>query len=121
MLYAMLIYEAEEVGQSYTEADEQTALRGHRALQERAKRAGHFAEALQLTPPSAASTLRVRGGEVTLVDGPFTETKELLIGLYVMECDDLEAAIAYAKSIPHAATGSVELRPVAYREAMAQA
>lgn len=68
------------------------------------------AEALQ--PTRAATTLRVRGGEVQLTDGPFAETKEQLMGFYLIDVRDLNEALRVAAGIPAARVGSVEVRPV---------
>jgi len=116
MLYALLIYQAEEVLDNYSEADQNAALAGHRALQKKTKAAGHFVEANQLLPSSSATTVRVRDGKTSVTDGPFTETKELLIGLYVFDCGTLDEAIEYAAQIPHSETGAIEVRPIAYFE-----
>ena len=116
MLYALLIYEAEEVRDNYSPEDETNALAAHRALQENTKTAGRFVEANQLLPSSSASTVRRRNGRVSVTDGPFAETKELLIGLYVFDCETLEQAIEYAGDIPHSDTGAIEVRPIAYYE-----
>ncbi len=59
-----------------------------------------------------ATTVRVRNGEVTLFDGPFAETKEMLAGFYLLEAKDLNEAINVAAGIPPARHGSVEVRPV---------
>lgn len=59
-----------------------------------------------------ATTVRVRGGEVTLFDGPYAETKEMLAGFYLVEANDLNAAIELAAGIPPARYGSIEVRPV---------
>ena len=59
-----------------------------------------------------ATTVRVRNGEVTLFDGPFAETKEMLAGFYLVEAKDLNEAIQIAAGIPPAKHGSVEVRPV---------
>ena len=56
--------------------------------------------------------MRIRGDKVTISDGPFAETKEHLGGFYLLECDDLDTAIRYAKLIPSAKYGTVEVRPV---------
>lgn len=116
MLYALLIYQAEDVLDNYAEADKDAALAGHRALQEKTKAAGRFIEANQLLPSSSATTVRVRNGRTSVTDGPFAETKELLIGLYVFDCETLEQAIDYAAQIPHGETGAIEVRPIAYFE-----
>ena len=59
-----------------------------------------------------ATTVRVRNGEVTLFDGPFAETREMLAGFYLIDAKDLNEAIQLAAGIPPAAYGSVEVRPV---------
>jgi len=64
-----------------------------------------------LAPPSAATTVRVRGGEVLLTDGPFAETKEVIVGFDILECADLDEAIAVAAAHPMAYSGRLELRP----------
>jgi hypothetical protein len=65
-----------------------------------------------LRPASDARTVRVRDGEVLLADGPFAETKEQIGGLTVIECADLDEAIAVAASHPVARYGMVEVRPL---------
>ena len=118
MQYALLIYQAEEILDHYSDEDEAAALAAHRTLQNAAKAAGHFLEANQLLPSSSANTVRRRGGKITVTDGPFTETKELLIGLYVFDCETLEQAIEYASQIPDCNTGAIEIRPIAYLETL---
>ena len=66
-----------------------------------------------LAPPSAATTVRVRGGETMLTDGPFAETKEVIVGFDILECADLDEAIAVAAAHPMAHRGRIELRPYA--------
>jgi hypothetical protein len=66
-----------------------------------------------LNDPSTATTIRVRNGETLTVDGPFAETKEWMSGYYIIECDDLDQALAAALMAPSAKYGSVEVRPVA--------
>lgn len=65
-----------------------------------------------LHPVHTATTVRVRGGQVQLYDGPFAETKELLAGFYLVEAKDLNEAIQIAAGIPPAKHGSIEVRPV---------
>src|SRR3569833_1172309 len=65
-----------------------------------------------LRPPSEATTIRVRDGEVLLTDGPFTEAKEQIGGYVVLECDDLDEALEIAAKHPAATYGSIEVRPV---------
>jgi hypothetical protein len=66
-----------------------------------------------LAAPSAATTVRVRGGQVLLTDGPFAETKEVIVGFDILECADLDEAIAVAVKHPMAYHGRLELRPYA--------
>ena len=68
------------------------------------------AEALQ--PVDTATTVRVRGGKVTITDGPFAETKEQLAGFYLLDARDLNEALQMAARIPPAREGSIEVRPV---------
>ena len=73
----------------------------------------HLASA-KLQPVATASTVRGRNGKPVVTDGPFAETKEQLGGYHLVECADLDEAIAIAKRIPTLAHGgSVEVRPVA--------
>jgi len=64
----------------------------------------------QLRPPSHARTVRVRDGEVLVTDGPFAETKDVIIGYDVLECADLEEALAVAAKHPVAKVGTIEVR-----------
>lgn len=59
-----------------------------------------------------ATTVRVRGGERIVSDGPFAETNEMLIGYYVIDVEDLDTACAWAARMPHVRGGSVEVRPI---------
>lgn len=65
-----------------------------------------------LMPTETATSVQVHDGDVITTDGPFAETKEQLGGYYLLECDNLDDAIAWAAKIPHAAMGTVEVRPV---------
>ena len=67
----------------------------------------------ELAPPSAATTIRVRDGELLVSDGPFAETKEVIVGYDLLECADLDEAIEVARAHPMARGGRLELRPFA--------
>lgn len=73
---------------------------------------GHMLAAEPLHGTHTATTVRVRNGEVTLFDGPFAETREMLAGFYLVDAPDLNAAIQIAAGIPPARHGSIEVRPV---------
>ena len=73
---------------------------------------GAFLAGEGLQPSTTASTVRIEEGtEPTVTDGPFAESKEQLGGFYLLECNDLDEALQYAKKIPFQ-NGSVEVRPV---------
>jgi hypothetical protein len=74
--------------------------------------AGKFVSGEGLQSVTTATTLRVEDGERVLTDGPFAETKEQLAGFYLLDCADLDEAVAYAAKIPGAQSGCVEVRPV---------
>jgi hypothetical protein len=67
----------------------------------------------ELAPASTATTVRVRGGELLLSDGPFTETKEVIVGFDLLECADLDEAVEVARNHPMARVGRLEIRPFA--------
>jgi len=60
----------------------------------------------------SSTSVRVRNGEQTMTDGPFAETKEQLGGFYLVDVEDLDAAIQVAARIPGAQTGTIEVRPI---------
>lgn len=65
-----------------------------------------------LARTSAATTVRVRNGQLLVSDGPFTETKEVIVGYDLLECADLDEAIEVARAHPMARGGRLELRPL---------
>ena len=77
------------------------------------KDAGQVLGAEQLHPVDSATTVRLREGDRLLTDGPFIETKEHLLGFYLLDVPDLDAAIEWAARMPLIRYGSVEVRPVA--------
>jgi hypothetical protein len=82
------------------------------AFDDEVRRSGHCIASEALQPVSAATTVRVRNGKVSVTDGPFAETKECLAGFYMIEARDLNEAIQIASRIPPAQVGSVEVRPI---------
>ena len=108
--YAALIY-SRDVDWSQPEFAEETKQYGEFGEEAAAMIRGGAA----LYQTSTATTVRVqggRGGEVVTTDGPYAETKEALTGFYLLECADLDEAIATAAKLPAAWDGAVELRPV---------
>lgn len=112
MKYLCLVC-AEMVMEQMTEAEAARQYREYAAFTENIKDKGHFISANRPPPPAAATTIRVRNGQVIITDGPFAETKEQFGGYYVTEARDLNEAIQVAAKIPGARYGCVGLRPVA--------
>ena len=75
----------------------------------------HLIDGKELEEPATAKTVRVRDGETIVTDGPYAETKEQLGGFFVLDCEDLDQALALATKIPVVERASVELRPVIER------
>jgi hypothetical protein len=65
-----------------------------------------------LQPTSSATTVRVKDGKPVVTHGPFAETREALIGYYMIDAKDLDEALAIAARVPSARIGSIEVRPV---------
>jgi hypothetical protein len=108
--YMLLVYEEEvdEAGQVERDQAVPWFLELHRSLRE----AGVLVNVKALRSPASATTVRVRDGDAEIVDGPFAVTKEVLAGFYLVECADLDEALALAARIPPARWGTVEVRPV---------
>jgi len=83
--------------------------------------AGIMVNGAGLQGVETATTVQVRGGERLLTDGPFADTKEHLLGFYVIDVPDLDTALDWAAKVPNVRTGSVEVRPVMPDAAAARA
>lgn len=112
MQYMALIYSDPAGHPAQGSPQSQQMLVDYMAFTKRLKDDGAFVAGDALLPVQTATTVRVRRGKTETMDGPFAETKETLGGYYLMECRDLDQALAYAAMIPGAAVGSVEVRPV---------
>ncbi|HYX77668.1 MAG TPA: YciI family protein [Gaiellaceae bacterium] len=95
-----------------SEEEQQALLERFTAFQTEMEARGSLVTLQRLQPTSAATTVRKRGGELVIADGPFAETKEQIAGFYVVECEDLDEAIDLASQNPAAEFGTVEVRPV---------
>ncbi len=112
MQYLLLIYEAEEIWASKSEEEKQQVLAGHGALHQRLQADGVEYAGQPLMPTATAVSLRRRGGDLQVSDGPFAETKEQLAGYYMVDVGSVEQAMEYAALIPHVETGTIEVRPL---------
>jgi hypothetical protein len=114
MKYAILIYsnEARDTYDKLSEAEQQSIMAEYMALSEHPGAVG----GAQLQPGATATTVRVDNGSVLTTDGPYAETKELLGGFYLIDVDDIDAALDFAGRIPAARMGGlVEVRPLVER------
>jgi hypothetical protein len=84
----------------------------HFRFADEARQRGAYVTSEALGSVDNATTVRVRDGRTLLTDGPFSETKEVLGGLYILECRDLDDALEQAAKIPVTRNGSVEVRPI---------
>jgi hypothetical protein len=114
MRYMLLIYIKEAEHDSRPPEERQRAVEGHVALMDETTKRGVLVGVNPLARTVAATTVRVENGKVLATDGPFAETREQLAGYYILDCQDLDEAIAWAARIPncHGAVGCVEIRPV---------
>ena len=109
MQYALLIYGSGEGWEQLSKEEQEAQTHEYMALSQRPETRGG-ADLGELT---SATTVRVDNGEALTTDGPFAETKEYLGGFYLVECDNLDDAIAFAAKIPAARNGgAIEVRPV---------
>jgi hypothetical protein len=113
--YALLIYRSAPTTESIPELEERRALSGHRALQAEAAARGELHAVARLDVPGAARTVRSRASGHEVSDGPFIETKEWLVGFYLVDCSHEEEALARAKQICSDAHHAIEVRPVGWR------
>lgn len=112
MNYLLLIYTDESERTSESQTDAEAMFAAYRSFSESIAESGVLRAGDALEGIATATTVRVRGGETVVTDGPFAETKEQLGGYYLVECDDLDAAIEIAARIPGAVNGSIEIRPI---------
>lgn len=111
MRYALLLYAAPEArpdGRPIGDELSRDWVSYTRAL----KDAGALVAVQRLQEVDTATTVRLRGGERLLTDGPFMETKEHLLGFYLIDVADLDAAIDWAARMPRITYGTTEVRPV---------
>ena len=111
MKYLCLIYLDEQHMAAMPAADMNALNVRHLDFNDDIRRTGHFIEAEALDASATSATVRVRNGKPSVTDGPFTESKELVAGFYLIEADDLREATEIAARIPAANIGTVEVWP----------
>jgi hypothetical protein len=113
MLYAILCYNDEAAVGAWTQEEDAACMARLSVVQDGLARAGRLGPVARLLPTTAAVTLR-KGREDLVLDGPFAETKEQLLGFYVVDCASLDEAIATASEMKRGETGTFEIRPLRY-------
>jgi hypothetical protein len=115
MKYLCLVYIEETVLNAMPEGELEAFSDEHVALDEELKKSGHSSAAEALQPVHTATTVRVRNGRLSVTDGPFAETKEQLLGFYVVDCKNLDEALEVARDLGNANPGGAyEIRPVGH-------
>ena len=115
MTYALLIYRTVPLSEPIPELEERAALAGHRALQAQAAAQGQLHGVARLDETNRARTVRAAVGAHEVTDGPYIESKEWLVGFYVVDCDCEAQALERAKLICPDSAHVVEVRPVTWR------
>jgi hypothetical protein len=113
MLYAILCYDHEEVVSAWTKEQDDAVIARLGEVQQKLAKERRLGPVARLMPTTAATTVR-KGKEPVVLDGPFAETKEQLLGFYIVDCDDLDAALDVARqlALASASAGAFEVRPL---------
>jgi hypothetical protein len=111
MLYAFLCCHDEAIVNSWSKEEDEAVLTKRGKVTEKLAAQGKLGPAVRLMPTTAATTVRM-GREPVVLDGPFAETKEALLGFYLIDCDSLEEAINVAQQIGRDEKVVFEIRPV---------
>jgi len=112
MKYLILAYESSAAFDARTGEDRAAYMGAWQAYAAALKNSGHHVSGSGLEAPSTGTTVRLRGGERTVQDGPYADTKEQLGGFFIIDVPDLDVALDWAARCPAAADGVVEVRPV---------
>jgi hypothetical protein len=115
MRYMFLIYSQEGAETTLSSEEKMEIMGAHRAVMVEASAKGVYVGASPLKNTDTATTVRKQEGKPLILDGPFAETKEQLAGYYILDCQNLDEAIEWAKKIPSRCKGGegcVEIRPM---------
>lgn len=110
MLYSILCYNLENVVGAWSKEKEGQVMAHHQQILDKLAARGKLGPVARLMPTTTATTVR-SGREPLVIDGPFAETKEQLLGFYVVDCETLDEVIEIANSLT-GETGAHEIRPV---------
>ena len=113
MLYAFLCYNDEDTVFSWTKEEDDAVMAELAKVHEKLIARNKLGPSVRLMPTTAATTLRKDSDPPLVLDGPYAETKEQLLGFYVMDCDDLDEALGVARDLARANPGGAyEVRPL---------
>jgi len=112
MQYMLLIYSADDAGPQPGSPEFGKMMQGYMDFNAEVNAAGVFVSGQPLQGSDTATTVKVRGNKTQNTDGPFAETKEVLGGYYVLDCENLDEVLGWAAKIPTADYGSIEVRPI---------
>ena len=112
MKFILMIYNDQSLLDALPKGEFDSRMRHCLAHADDLKDQGKLLDSQILGPPSAAKSVRIRGGRQTTLDGPFAETKEMIAGFNVVEADSIDEAVRMAAEFPWARTGCVEVRPI---------
>lgn len=114
MLYAILCYHSEDVVGCWSKEEDDAVMAKLAVVQERLARERKLGPVVRLLPTTAATTLRKDSEPPLVLDGPFAETKEQLLGFYVVDCASLDEVLDAARELGRANPGGAyEIRPIA--------
>lgn len=115
MKYAVLCYHAENVVCSWSQEHDAEIMAKIAVVEERWSKAKKLGPVARLMPTTAATTLRKDSDPAVVLDGPFAETKEQLLGFFIVDCSGLEEALAFSKELADVNPGGAyEVRPIQY-------
>lgn len=110
MRYAILCYNLESVVGAWSQAQDDAVMARHAVVERNLAAHGKLGPVARLMPTTTATTVR-SGRETLVIDGPFAETKEQLLGFYIVDCATLDEVIEVAKGLV-GDTGALEIRPI---------
>lgn len=114
MLYALLCYNDENLTSAWSKEEDDAVMERLGKVQKALADQGRLGPVARLVPTTGATTLRKTGAEALVIDGPFAETKEQLLGFYLVDCETLDDALDVARdlAVANPGVGSYEIRPV---------
>lgn len=112
MKFMVLIYTDDDLIGAMPSEEFDTTMRGCIEHADDLRSEGRLLDSQQLEPPATAKSLRTRKGRLTVTDGPFTESKEMLAGFNLIEAENMDEAVRMAAEFPWTTTGCIEVRPV---------